>query len=179
MFSVVTGEKVGSTAIKKSKLQLDQIPENVQNQQSKMMNAVIDEFKSKSHLNLAEDASFDNFNEDATSQDDQPSSQFNELSLLTRDPYFPTSLKLIEFPHKESFLFGAKPPPLPRDDERLRDIIRTVDFTRITNRIILGGLFWDKSSSKRQRRCNLEDSATFLKKRFKDNFMIWNLGCKI
>ena len=151
--------------------------DNISNQKSLHMNAVINEFK-QSQSNLAVMDGNDDIVSDTNSLAEAPRSQFNELSLLTRDPFFPTSLKLIEFPNKKSFLFGARPPLISHDDEKLRNIISTVDFTRITNRIILGGMFWKNKSTKRHRRNNIDDGATFLKARFKDSFMIWNLARK-
>lgn len=141
------------------------------------MNAVINEFKLQSQTNIALDGNED-FMSDANSMNDGPISQFNELSLLTKDQFFPSPLKLIEFPNKKSFLFGTRPPLIARDDEKLRNIIRTVDFTRITNRIILGGLFWKNQSSRKHRRNNIDEGAAFLKARFRNNYMIWNLASK-
>jgi hypothetical protein len=140
------------------------------------MNAVINEFKqNQSNLSLSR-GNVDNASSSPTL--DSPKSQFNELSLLARDPFFPSSLKLIEFPNKESFLFGSRPHLISQNDQKIRNIIKTVDFTRITNRIILGGLFWGNPSSKKNKRINIDDGATFLKTRFKNSFMIWNLASK-
>ena len=152
--------------------------EDVIGQQSNQMNAVINEFKIQSQMNFVTE-SRDDFNTDDRLAQDGQNSQFNELSLLTRDPFFPSPLKLIEFPKKKSFLFGTGPPPIPKTDEKLLNIIRTIDFTRITNRLILGGLFWKNESSRRHRRNNILDGSIFLKKRFNDNYMIWNLGSKL
>lgn len=149
--------------------------EDISNQNASRMNAVINEFKqNQSNLSLNR---VDNVS-DSSSVLDSPKSQFNELSLLARDPFFPSSLKLIEFPNKNSFLFGSRPPLISQSDQKIKNIIKTVDFTRVTNRIILGGLFWDNPSSKKHKRTNISDGATFLKTRFKDSFMIWNLASK-
>ena len=171
---------MANPSFKKSNLKEEQTSENESDDNHStsrysinQMNAVIDEFKqTKTNLAVVDDIITDDTM-------DAPRSQFNEMSLLTRDPFFPSSLKLIEFPNKKSFLFGARPPLVSRNDTELRNLINSVDFTRITNRIILGGLFWNKPTTKKYRRNNIDDGSKFLKSRFKDSFMIWNLAGKL
>lgn len=100
--------------------------------------------------------------------------EFNEQSLLTRDPFFQDSAFFPPFPGSPSFLYGTLP-PAPKDS-RLLKLISQIDMTRITNRLIIAGLFWKEKTDKTSKRNNLGDGATFLNQRFGEKYMIWNLA---
>lgn len=106
--------------------------------------------------------------------------EFNEQTLLTQDPFFSEPSSFPPFPPSPTFLYGTPPPTTDSAAAAgVRRLSETLDFTRITNRLILSGLFWkEKSDKATSRRNNIIDAATFLKRRFGDRFMIWNFAGK-
>ncbi|KAJ3202396.1 Tensin-3 [Entophlyctis luteolus] len=60
-------------------------------------------------------------------------------------------------------------------DPAFRAIVASLDITRITDRVVACGLPWSKPSVQKSHRNNLNDLALFLRTRYKERYMIWNL----
>jgi hypothetical protein len=104
--------------------------------------------------------------------------ELNEQSLLTKDAYFNDGAFLPSFPGNPTFLYGTTPPGmlLGQEADKIKRVIASVDITRITNRLVLCGLFWKEKSDKFSKRNNIVDGSHFLNTRFKDKYIVWNLA---
>jgi hypothetical protein len=104
--------------------------------------------------------------------------ELNEQSLLTKDSFFNDGAFLPSFPGKPTYLYGTIPPEmlLGPEADKIKRVIASVDITRITNRLILCGLFWKEKSDKFSKRNNIVDGSQFLNTRFKDKYIVWNLA---
>ncbi|KAI9328061.1 hypothetical protein BDR26DRAFT_874523 [Obelidium mucronatum] len=58
---------------------------------------------------------------------------------------------------------------------KLKQLVATLDVSRITDRVIACGLPWQKPSDPKNHRNNVRDLGLFLKGRYRDRFMVFNL----
>ncbi|KAJ3066651.1 hypothetical protein HDU98_010064 [Podochytrium sp. JEL0797] len=62
-----------------------------------------------------------------------------------------------------------------KDAAVFRAMVASLDVTRITDRVVACGLPWQKKSDALLHRNNAGDLAAFLRARYKQRFMVWNL----
>ncbi|ORY46833.1 actin-binding FH2 [Rhizoclosmatium globosum] len=99
-----------------------------------------------------------------------------QVPVLTPDAFYPQDRER----ERNSILGrGAASPSAPTasviKDPAFRAMVASLDVTRITDRVIACGLPWAKASDQKGHRNNAKDLARFLKARYKDKFMMWNL----
>ncbi|KAI8618638.1 hypothetical protein BC830DRAFT_1166006 [Chytriomyces sp. MP71] len=60
-------------------------------------------------------------------------------------------------------------------DSRLRDAVQSLDIVRITDRVVACGLPWNNKSDRKLHKNNVADLGLFLRHRYRDRFLVWNL----
>jgi len=99
-----------------------------------------------------------------------------EESILASDVFYPDDDK--------RKLGLAKSPGVPypskmtvgRAKKELRDVIKNVDVTRITERLVVMGIPWKNRSSKAAKRNNAKEVAQFLQERYRGKFMLFDVN---
>ncbi|KAJ3289123.1 hypothetical protein HK104_007721, partial [Borealophlyctis nickersoniae] len=115
-----------------------------------------------------------------TSPTSPPQRPFRPISMVTHDDFYLEPRRapahaLAYAGGRADKVLGPKPPQAPRDGP-LRELVNTLDITRITNRVIAMGLCWRHRTEKKSHRNNVDDIARFLNMRYSNRYMIWNLA---
>jgi hypothetical protein len=96
-------------------------------------------------------------------------------TLLGFDVFYPDDKREVGMALSPSVPYPSKL-CVTRAKTELREVIKNVDVTRITERLIVMGMPWKNRSSKAAKRNNVKEVAWFLQERYRGKFMVFDVN---